>query len=226
MNKIGTHIQHFRKKEKLSQQELADKLCLTRQTISSWERGINEPDLESIQKLADIFHVKVEDLINGTEQEDLKRMLKKIYLGYLSGIILCVLYGILLIVYQMDGSAIIPVIIMSFLCGIIVVIFSYCVRNEDYTMLSGYEDAIAYDKYALANMLVWIQLSLVMFYVFMIVLTIVLDVMVDFHLMPFLAMIMFILYLFGTIIIANIKYRKQLYLQDQISNYQNRHCHL
>gem|GEM_PF-4716253 len=47
----------------LTQEDVAEKLSITRQTISKWERGINEPDIETIVKLADIYNVTIDQLL-------------------------------------------------------------------------------------------------------------------------------------------------------------------
>ncbi len=62
--KIGTKIGELRKKSGLSQETLAAKLDVSRQTISSWESDITSPDLESAAKLARVFEVSLDDLVN------------------------------------------------------------------------------------------------------------------------------------------------------------------
>ena len=57
MAMIGKQIQYYRKREKPSQQDLADRLCMSRQAISNWERNISEPDIDSITKLSNIFYI-------------------------------------------------------------------------------------------------------------------------------------------------------------------------
>ena len=52
-----------RTKAGLSQQELADKLQVTRQTISNWELGQGAPSLDKAMELAKIYHVSLDDLV-------------------------------------------------------------------------------------------------------------------------------------------------------------------
>ena len=58
----------LRKENALSQEDLAEKLNVTRQTISKWELGQTKPDSQKIMELAKIFNVSTDDLLN--EQED------------------------------------------------------------------------------------------------------------------------------------------------------------
>lgn len=53
----------LRKKSGLSQQELADRISVTRQTISNWECGQGAPALDKAAELAAIFHVSLDDLV-------------------------------------------------------------------------------------------------------------------------------------------------------------------
>ena len=78
--KISKFIREKREENKLTQQELADKLNLSVKTISKWEceRGI--PDIGSIQELAKVLKVSVVDLLNGEESKDPKPVIE--YMEY------------------------------------------------------------------------------------------------------------------------------------------------
>ena len=60
---LGDKIINERKKHKLSQEELAEMIGVTRQTISNWELNETSPDLKKAQKLSDIFNIIVDELI-------------------------------------------------------------------------------------------------------------------------------------------------------------------
>jgi len=62
---VGDNIRLLRKAVGMSQAKLADKLYVTPQAVSRWENNETEPDLETLQKLADIFNVSVEEIICG-----------------------------------------------------------------------------------------------------------------------------------------------------------------
>lgn len=63
--KMGLFISKLRKEYKLTQKELADKLGILDTSISKWERGINAPDISYLTELSKIFHVTVQELLNG-----------------------------------------------------------------------------------------------------------------------------------------------------------------
>ncbi len=59
---FGDKLIKLRKSMKISQEKLAYKLGITRQTLSNWESGITEPDLESAKKISEIFEVSLDEL--------------------------------------------------------------------------------------------------------------------------------------------------------------------
>ena len=54
----------LRKLNKLTQEELAEKLDVSRQTLSKWETGESVPDIDKCKKLAEVFGVSLDDLVN------------------------------------------------------------------------------------------------------------------------------------------------------------------
>lgn len=60
---LGKNISKFRKKENLSQEGLAEKIQVTRQTISNWELGITIPDAYQVIRLSTALNVELEQLI-------------------------------------------------------------------------------------------------------------------------------------------------------------------
>lgn len=76
---LSENIKVLRKEKGMSQEELAMKLNVVRQTISKWEQNLSVPDSEMLIKLADIFDVSVSDLLGETvEENNTKTELEKI----------------------------------------------------------------------------------------------------------------------------------------------------
>lgn len=70
---IGKKLLELRKKKGLSQDELANLVGVSRQTISNWELDETSPDLKQIQKLVKVFNVSVDEII-GNENVLLKKV--------------------------------------------------------------------------------------------------------------------------------------------------------
>ena len=67
---IGLQIKKFREQQKISQEELALKIFVSRQTISNWETNKSCPDIKSLITLSNIFNVSLDNFI----KEDIKEM--------------------------------------------------------------------------------------------------------------------------------------------------------
>lgn len=64
---IAEQLQKQRKLHNLSQDELADKLGISRQAISRWENGATLPSFYNVLAISDLFHISLDELIRGDE---------------------------------------------------------------------------------------------------------------------------------------------------------------
>lgn len=71
---LGTHIKKYRNEYALSQDELAEKVFVSRQSISNWENGKTYPDIKSLLLLSEVFSVSLDQLVKG----DIEIMKKEI----------------------------------------------------------------------------------------------------------------------------------------------------
>ena len=60
---LGQKIAELRKAKNMTQLELANKLSITDKAVSKWERDLSFPDINSIPKLAEIFEISVDELM-------------------------------------------------------------------------------------------------------------------------------------------------------------------
>lgn len=61
---LGNKILTLRKKNNITQEELAEQLNVTRQTISKWELGETSPDIKQAKELSKIFKVSLDELVD------------------------------------------------------------------------------------------------------------------------------------------------------------------
>ena len=66
---FNNRLYQLRKQKGLSQEELANRLNVSRQTVSKWEVGDSTPDLEKLIAMSDLFDVSLEKLVMGKEEE-------------------------------------------------------------------------------------------------------------------------------------------------------------
>ncbi len=66
---FGEKLSSLRKQANLTQSDLADKLNVSRQAVTKWESDIGLPDLENVKKLASIFNVTIDELLDYKAEE-------------------------------------------------------------------------------------------------------------------------------------------------------------
>src|SRR5690625_1798207 len=77
---IAYNIKFFREQNGLTQEELAQKVHVSRPTIAKWENNSGTPDIEYLIKLCDIFHITLDQLVGRhSYKEELLRDFKRIY---------------------------------------------------------------------------------------------------------------------------------------------------
>ena len=70
---IGNKIKEARNGAELTQDQAAEKIMVSRQTISNWETGNTIPDIASVIKMSDLYHISLDELLKGDQD-----MMKKI----------------------------------------------------------------------------------------------------------------------------------------------------
>ena len=144
--KIGKFIATLRKEKNLTQEKLAEKLGITKNAVSKWERGLGLMDISLLKPLSKIFEVSITEILNGErvnkdnvaiKSEEIllktidysKKKLKKVQLATLMlGIIICLLLCVLetiMYVNNVDEKTAYLIFGIFFLFGICVEIFLY-----------------------------------------------------------------------------------------------------
>lgn len=102
-------LQKLRTNEKLTQEELAEKLYVSRAAISKWESGRGYPSIDSLKAIAKYFHVTIDELIGTEEIVDLARQdirdSRKKYTSLICGILDCLTLLLLFLPVFGNGSA-------------------------------------------------------------------------------------------------------------------------
>jgi transcriptional regulator with XRE-family HTH domain len=97
---ISKNITCLRKKNKMTQGELADKLFYSNKAVSKWERGESLPDAEMLQKIADLFNVPIEYLfkdhdytkeISGDIDKEIKKKATRIKIIFILTIVAAII---------------------------------------------------------------------------------------------------------------------------------------
>ena len=81
--KFNENLKYLRKEEKMTQENLAERLNVSRQTVTKWESGQSLPDIENLKQIADLFGVTMDSLVGDVESKKESKINKKINdIGY------------------------------------------------------------------------------------------------------------------------------------------------
>ena len=146
---VGKQIQHYRKEKNLSQDDLAEIIFVSRQSISNWERGATYPDIQNLLLLSKVFEVSLDKLVKG-DLETMKQIIHdQEFMRYQKD---GVVFTILLI-----GSPIIMIPLILYLewfgiaisCLIYAITMFYALRIEKFKKqhnLRTFRQIVAYDQ--------------------------------------------------------------------------------
>ncbi len=117
MSTVSKNIKRLRIQRKLTQEEIADKLYVTRQTVSNWETGKSQPDIDTLVKIAETLNTDTNVLIYGfpdasDRQKEKRRLIVSGVVLLALGLLLYFLYPLadrLKATYFLTG----PIIILS-----------------------------------------------------------------------------------------------------------------
>ena len=115
---LGEKILKMRKEHNLSQEQLAEKLNVSRQTISNWENGKFYPDIDGLVNLSKCFNVSLDNLLSNDdkvldylkESTDIVKSNRNVLNAIILNIVLIVVFVIMGIVFEQ--SAFIVIIIL------------------------------------------------------------------------------------------------------------------
>lgn len=138
---LGEKLLELRKSKQLSQEEVADKLNVSRQTISKWETGVSQPDFDKIVPLCELYGISSDELLTGKKNQSIKED-KKIDNEILKrnrakGISISILFYFLAIIWIMVTIPVFkmnPIIASAgflLICGVATMVIVYtCIINK------------------------------------------------------------------------------------------------
>lgn len=140
-------LQKLRTSDNLTQEELAEKLYVSRAAISKWESGRGYPSIDSLKALAKYFHVTIDELIGTDEiidiaQQDIKESNKK-YTALICGILDCLtLLLFFLPVYGNGGLSDVKSVAMFAISGIGLWLKTIYIAAISITVLNGFSGIV------------------------------------------------------------------------------------
>lgn len=146
---LGTHIKQYRKELGISQDELAERIFVSRQSISNWENNKTYPDIHTLLLLSDVFSISLDELIKGDVEEMKQEIVEQERAGFQRDSVLfaislaaTVLAAVPLFLFVDTWG----IIIWAFILGICAY---YCGRVELYKKMydiQTYKEILAFDQ--------------------------------------------------------------------------------
>ncbi len=101
MKDIGKNIKEIRVTKSMTQDELAEKLFVTRQTISNYENGRSRPDIDTVIKLAEVLEIDTNAILYGPPQSEAKSQnIRKLIFPIILLIVLGSIYIVLSVIFR------------------------------------------------------------------------------------------------------------------------------
>lgn len=121
--KIGIFFKELRKEKELTQEQLAERLGVSRRTVSRWETGSNLPDLDILIEMADYYEVELRELLDGERRsermdkeleetvlkvadysnEEKQKITRRMHYLFIGGLVASVVYMVLLFTEHTDN---------------------------------------------------------------------------------------------------------------------------
>ena len=143
---FGENLKMIRKSKGYTQEELAIKIHVVRQTISKWEKGLSVPDADTLSKLADVLEINVSELLGNEIKEETNKNEVADQLAKISEQ-LAVKNRRHKRIWKVIGAILLVVIVLN----IVLVVFGTVTDNHFYNILtitSVYQTIINNDKFS------------------------------------------------------------------------------
>lgn len=152
---LGQKIKFVRQQQKLTQEELAEKISVTRQAVSNWERDKTLPDVYTLGKLAAIFNMTLDDFMEHTKEAEITMPKTP---GYLAAATVGVIFLYLItggLTGQLYGELVVEMVIVGILCQLFLhLFFRGAVKSGNFSMLAGYDSKVEYNSNEVKKVLI------------------------------------------------------------------------
>lgn len=139
---LADNIVTLRKKHGLSQEQFAEKISVSRQTVSNWERGIAVPDVETINLIAKLFDTDLSAIVNGEnsgteKQKDTLRCRTALLLASAALMIVHFILAFSGKIYMLP-VVIVPGLLVG-LSALIHFAFRHTTAQNDFSIIAGFD---------------------------------------------------------------------------------------
>lgn len=133
---FGENLQYLRKTYDMTQEALAERMEVSRQTVSRWESDSVFPEMDKVVRLCDLFHVNMDDLLRGSVEDTCANDLEaynreynrfSLLIALATGIVILGVAAMLFLQSRMQGES--PIFMVPLFAGLIVAVAIYIVAG-------------------------------------------------------------------------------------------------
>ncbi len=142
---VGEKLKEYREGHHWTQQELAEKLNVTRQAVSNWERGKTLPDIYMVKAIADVFDMTLDEYMEDARPANVQMPKTPGRLAAATIGVIALYLSAGGITRNLSAEAVVEMVIIGVLCqGFLHLYFANSLKTEDFSMLAGYDSKVEY----------------------------------------------------------------------------------
>lgn len=166
-HQFAENLMHYRKKQGLSQEKVAEYMHISRQAVTKWEANISQPSSDDLIKLAQLFKVDVDTLLSNGKEENTS-LQDEIAIGKTPWIFIG-LSVLFILAYIINSAVRDTITIGTLICMFILCVpiqlflhiyFSAAIKNNSFSGIAGFDDKIEYNICEVKKLLVQIDLHI------------------------------------------------------------------
>ena len=139
-NTFGANLSILRKHAGLSQEALAERLGVSRQAVSNWERNLSEPDVNTINLLSELLNVTVSDLLESPTSNSFSGVPHIKPTLTIISVVMASVHLVLGVCNLVNVTAVVALPIMcAFILSTIYIAFTMMIKSNNYDMLAGFD---------------------------------------------------------------------------------------
>ncbi|MBS4536153.1 helix-turn-helix transcriptional regulator [Clostridium sp. D2Q-14] len=211
---FGKKIKVLREQNNITQEELANKLNVTRQAISNWERSHTIPDIDTINKISKMFALTIDEIMSEKSEIIEKQYDRKMTrLMYIASIILVVSNIIidLFNIFEIKANMFM-IIIMLIIETTIYFSLGNAIKNDDFSIIAGYDSKAEYNMPVFKKTLMSIENHVMLLTLIFIMIFSVIEYMNVPKILPPILLISYIIEFIISIIFINIRNHDKLFI--------------
>lgn len=215
---LAQKIKEYRVKIGYSQEQFAQKLGVTRQTISNWERGTSIPDATKLNEMSVLFQISMDALVDSNFNESCDEEGAQTNKVWQSLMIFNIIMTAIMIGFHCCQQTLVikeilipagPPILISIIVWSVI---EYALKSKDFTMIGGYNSKNSYNYSVLCKMVKFIQGYIVLISFIANFVLCILSAFPDCKEYYIYIFFIYLVNFFTGVIYINIRYKRQLYI--------------